>query len=51
MKATSGFKKVKLRSQMAVFLGSNIVNLGSKIGVSVSKDDLGGFQNGLVRGT
>ena len=37
MKATSGFKKVKLRSQMAVFLGSNIVNLGSKIGVSVSK--------------
>ena len=37
IKATSGFKKVKLGSQMAVFLGSNIVNLGSKIGVSVSK--------------
>ena len=35
IKATSGFKKVKLGSQMAVFLGSNIVNLGSKIGVSV----------------
>ena len=35
-KATSGFKKVKLGSQMAVFLGSYIVNLGSKMAVSVS---------------
>ena len=36
IKATSGFKKVKLGSQMAVFLGSYIVNLGSKMAVSVS---------------
>ena len=36
IKAKSGFKKVKLWSQMAVFLGFNIVNSGSKMAVSVS---------------
>ena len=36
IKPTSGFTKVKLWSQMAVFLGSYIVNLGSKMAVSVS---------------
>ena len=36
IKPTSGFKEVKLWSQMAVFLGSYIVNLGSKMAESVS---------------
>ena len=36
LNATSGFKKLKLGSQMPVFLGSNIVNLESKMGISVS---------------
>ena len=36
IKAMSGFKKVKLGSQMAVCLGSNMVNLRFKMGVSVS---------------
>ena len=36
IKPTSGFKEVKLWSQIAVFLGSYIVNLGSKMAVSVS---------------
>ena len=36
IKATSEFKKVKLGSQMAVFLRSDIMDLVSKMGISAS---------------